>query len=257
ALARAGGAARRGGPPPGAQGQGQQARALEARVPAAQPRAAAPAPAALRWGASWSSVVARAPAPAPLAPIGEHVRRRDPEPRALAGAGDNSLFYFNGDTAQSLACHDSDFSWRPPPPLERPSFSPTHDFLGSVPDEASSVGPVGPVGSGAGFRSLSSVWGAGAGLEPRRESPAAAAWLWGVRGARRAPAARLRRAAAPRAALRPVPLAGVHLGAGRAGLAPRPRPARAGPVAAALVTPAPAPLRSHPLVYSIVCSRLN
>ncbi|XP_035442751.2 LOW QUALITY PROTEIN: transmembrane protein 131 [Spodoptera frugiperda] len=151
--------------------------------PASPPRSPAPrppAPAALRWGASWSSVVARAPAPAPLAPIGEHVRRREPEPRALAG-GDHSLFYFNGDTPQALACHDSDFTWRPPPPLERPSFSPTHDFLGPVADEASSVGPVGPVGSGVG-RSLSSVWGAGAALEPRRDGPAAAAWLWGGYG---------------------------------------------------------------------------
>ncbi|CAH1634960.1 unnamed protein product [Spodoptera littoralis] len=153
--------------------------------PASPPRSPAaprpPAPAALRWGASWSSVVARAPAPTPLAPIGEHVRRREPEPRALAGSGDHSLFYFNGDTPQSLACHDSDFSWRPPPALDRPSFSPTHDFLGPVADEASSVGPVGPVGSGVG-RSLSSVWGAGAALEPRRDGPAAAAWLWGGYG---------------------------------------------------------------------------
>lgn len=133
---RGGAAARRGERARGAEagaggaGAGARARGGKAHVrkdkprrraerpasPAPGPRPAPPAP--LRWGASWSSVVA-----GPLAPIGSDVRRRaEPPPPA-----DHSLFYFNGDAAQSA---HADFSWRPPPPVERPSFAPARDFLG-------------------------------------------------------------------------------------------------------------------------------
>lgn len=102
---------------------------LRERPAASPPRSPPPRPAGLRWGASWSSVVARGP----LAPIGSDVRRRAEPERAGcagAGAGDHSLFYFNGDASHSHAYRDADFSWRPPPPLERPAFTPARDFLG-------------------------------------------------------------------------------------------------------------------------------
>ncbi|XP_028036952.1 transmembrane protein 131 [Bombyx mandarina] len=87
---------------------------------------ASPAAAAggLRWGASWSSVVARGggagPEPAPLPPIGSDVRRRPPP-------ADNSLFYFNGE--QSVVPRpDADFAWRASPPADAAPFvSPPND----------------------------------------------------------------------------------------------------------------------------------
>ncbi|CAG9571451.1 unnamed protein product [Danaus chrysippus] len=80
----------------------------------------------LRWGASWSSVVAsRAP---PLAPIGSDVRRREPERPA-----DNSLFYFNG-TSETPPRPEPEFSWRPPVSADRPAFVPAaRDFIDEAP----------------------------------------------------------------------------------------------------------------------------
>lgn len=121
---------------------------------------------ALRWGESWSSVVAARAPPlaAPLAPIGSDVRRRTEPPPT-----DNSLFYFNGDSTHAPPTQP-DFTWRPPPQVERPAFSPSRDFL----DEPSAVG-------NGSYRLLNSVWGTS--LEPRPAAPAAAAWLWGSLGA--------------------------------------------------------------------------
>nr|XP_032522836.1 transmembrane protein 131 [Danaus plexippus plexippus] len=82
----------------------------------------------LRWGASWSSVVASRGAP--LAPIGSDVRRREPERPA-----DNSLFYFNG-TSESPPRPEPEFSWRPPVSADRPAFVPAaRDFIGEFPTQ--------------------------------------------------------------------------------------------------------------------------
>ncbi|CAB3242148.1 unnamed protein product [Arctia plantaginis] len=141
--------------------------------PASPARAAlrpeARAPGALRWGASWSSVVAARPGPAPLAPIGSDVRRRT-EP-----APDHSLFYFNGDPAHAPP-REPDFAWRPPPRVDRPAFSPARDpAFSPARDPAFLDEPVGATNGS--YRSMNSVWGGT--LEPR---PAAAAWLWGGLG---------------------------------------------------------------------------
>ncbi|CAD0203490.1 unnamed protein product [Chrysodeixis includens] len=154
-----------------APGQGSKRRE---RAPLSPPRTEPRALPALRWGASWSSVVARGPAGAALAPIGSDVRRRT-EP-APAPPADHSLFYFNGDS--SLGHRDADFSWRPPPPVERAAFTPARDFLAEEPANVSHSGP-GAVGSGA-FRSVSSVWGGS--LEPRPAAAAVGGYAEGGRG---------------------------------------------------------------------------
>ncbi|XP_068622938.1 transmembrane protein 131 homolog [Battus philenor] len=128
---------------------------------------------AVRWGASWSSVVAARA----LAPIGSDVRRRAGGTATGAGAvtaappgaaaGDHSLFYFNGATGAPRA----ELPW-PAPTIEIP-YQPARDYL----EEASgvgSVGSVGPVGSvGGGYGSLGGAWGG--------------AWAWGAAGAVRPP----------------------------------------------------------------------
>lgn len=119
----------------------------EVRPP--QPSPPGSAPPGVRWGASWSSVVARsnggtASPPAPLAPIGSDVRRRaDPEPPVAPrpAAGHHSLFFFNGDTPSppvaaaaptSLPHSEPDFSWRQPQ-TDRSAFAaPANDYLGKL-----------------------------------------------------------------------------------------------------------------------------
>lgn len=111
---------------------------------------------AVRWGASWSSVVAAGAAAAagtgagagsaggaraPLPPIGSDVRRRA-EPTVVPA--DNSLFFFNGETPAPRR-PDSEYAWRARP-----------DYLEEGPGAFRSMG--------------SSVWGG-------------AAEAWGVAGA--------------------------------------------------------------------------
>ncbi|CAG5029220.1 unnamed protein product [Parnassius apollo] len=131
---------------------------------------------ALRWGASWSSVVAARGA---LPPIGSDVRRTAPAPApapvpAPAPAPeptpvstpapaptDHSLFYFNGD--------GTELPWRATT-LDRPyatHTTPTRDYL----EEASGVSGVSGVGGG--FDALGGGWGG--------------AWAWGAAGAVRPP----------------------------------------------------------------------
>ncbi|KAJ0172845.1 hypothetical protein K1T71_011984 [Dendrolimus kikuchii] len=140
------------------------------RPPPSPPRGSPPragdarAPGAVRWGASWSSVVAARGGGADagaagggggagtgaLAPIGSDVRRRaEAEVRAPPLGADNSLFFFNGEPrAPPLA--EAEFAWRAPAPDECAPFTPpTRDFLGA---EESGVG-------GAAFRGAGGVWG--------------------------------------------------------------------------------------------------
>ncbi|XP_045530149.1 transmembrane protein 131 [Pieris brassicae] len=96
----------------------------------------------VRWGASWSSVVAGPP----LAPIGSDVRRRE-------NNTDNSLFYYNG--APEPPRPEPEFAWRPAIGTpERLPFTPStsaRDFLDETPT----------------FNNIGSVWGANN------------AWCWG------------------------------------------------------------------------------
>ncbi|XP_052744778.1 transmembrane protein 131-like [Bicyclus anynana] len=123
--------------------------------PPRSPAPSAPPPGergAVRPWASWSSVVA-ARAPAPLAPIGSDVRRREPE-----RAPDNSLFYFNGSAADKLAWlparADVWGAWgawpaaplRPPPGFAAPAPAPAPP---PPPLEPRAYDP---------FRSLASIW---------------------------------------------------------------------------------------------------
>ncbi|CAG4960511.1 unnamed protein product [Colias eurytheme] len=87
----------------------------------------------VRWGASWSSVVAGPP----LAPIGSDVRRREPDHT------DNSLFYYNG--APEPPRPETEFSWRPAIGTpDRSPFTPsTREFLDETPT----------------YNTLGSVWG--------------------------------------------------------------------------------------------------
>ncbi|CAG9782348.1 unnamed protein product [Diatraea saccharalis] len=122
--------------------------------PSCSPPAAVPevrAPAAVRWGASWSSVVAAgASAGAPLPPIGSDVRRR-PEERT-----DQSLFYFNGE--QPPPQPPERFPWRASPPLDRPRYPPpVNDYIGDF-DEPNTYGSVWAGGAWA--------WGGGLGVRP-------------------------------------------------------------------------------------------
>ncbi|XP_052752753.1 uncharacterized protein LOC113521086 isoform X2 [Galleria mellonella] len=153
------------------------------RAPATPPRAPPTpgdvrAPAALRRGATWSSVVAEgagggsgATGVAPqLAPIGSDVRRR-----AEAGRpGANSLFYFN--ESPPPAAPEPQYAWRAPSSDCAPFSTPTHPYR----EMAEQPGAVG------GYGSIGSVWGGA--LEPQAQP--AAAWLWGAYGGRgAAPAA--------------------------------------------------------------------
>lgn len=129
------------------------------------------APGAVRWGASWSSVVAARgaagtglgstpPGSGALAPIGSDVRRRADTETRVPSMGDNSLFFFNGEP-RAAPRPDTDFAWHTPPPDECPAFTPAQrDFLGSE----ESV-------NGAAYRQVGGVWGGWGGWGVVRPPP--------------------------------------------------------------------------------------
>ncbi|KAI8441210.1 hypothetical protein MSG28_009434 [Choristoneura fumiferana] len=147
--------------------------------PHAEPRgpqagAGAGAGCALRWGASWSSVVAAgAPPPAPPAAPAP-ARRRSPPP---APAPDHSLFYFN-DAAHSLRppappappAPAPDYAWRGPDrsPFAAPAPSP-RDYL----EEPSNL-------TNNAYGTIGSPWSGGGSGEER-------AWAWSAGGVRPPP----------------------------------------------------------------------
>ncbi|XP_045539410.1 transmembrane protein 131 homolog [Papilio machaon] len=130
---------------------------------------------AVRWGASWSSVVAARA----LAPIGSDVRRRAP-------SADNSLFYFNG----AASAPRPDMGWRAPA-IERPYPPPSRDYLGDTTGVGSvgSVGAVGSVGSVGAMGSVGAVGSVlGSAYSPLETGGGwGGAWAWGAAGAVRPP----------------------------------------------------------------------
>ncbi|CAH0397240.1 unnamed protein product [Chilo suppressalis] len=147
----------------GTGGAGTPSRSPPALPPAPEMRA----PAALRWGASWSEVVAAGGAPAvpggaagpPLPPIGSDVRRHQhAEERA-----DHSLFYFNGEQPPPPPPSQPPerFPWRAPPALDRPQYPApvVHDYLSDFDEQ--SPGAYGSVWAGGAW-----AWGGGLGVRP-------------------------------------------------------------------------------------------
>ncbi|XP_049878272.1 transmembrane protein 131 [Pectinophora gossypiella] len=135
-----------------------------AEPPAPEARGAAPAAQGVRWGATWSSVVARSAAATPPqpAPPAARAARADPEP-ARSTPSDNSLFYFNGD--QPVTRPEPEYGWRASP-SDRPFGSPAREFL----DE--------PVRSGGAYGSIGSASPAPVWAGPLEARAPGAAWPW-------------------------------------------------------------------------------